>query len=264
MDLIEFRNRNDYFIARHPWELARFEVLASLLKPIIQNKETFNVIDIGCGDLFFIFKLSQRYPKVNFYGIDTAFNDEIISELKDITKKENIYLFKTLDEANLHLKKSPDLILLLDVIEHIQDDIGFLNSLSNNKAIGNKTFIAITVPAFQSLFSSHDHLLGHYRRYTNKTLSTAIRKANFEELNMGYFFFSLTIIRIIQFIKEKISKPDLIKKNTDLVDWNKGLHTTNFIKYILILDFRIYKFIKALTGLSLIGLSNYVICKKRV
>ncbi|MGZ4042407.1 MAG: class I SAM-dependent methyltransferase [Bacteroidia bacterium] len=265
MDLVEVSKRsNEKEMARHPWELARFEIVNSLLQGIIKNEEGFNVLDIGCGDIFFISKLSSLYPKASFYAIDIAFNDEIISKLKKVAEGKNIFLFKSLDEANLHLKKPADLVLLLDVVEHIEDDKGFLKSIHNNKAITNETNIIITVPAYQKLFCSHDHFLGHYRRYTNKSLLQTINESGFEKKKLGYFFTSLIVPRIAQVIKEKAIKPDLNKETTGLVEWDKGPGVTNFIKNILLLDFKFYKFINQITGLSLPGLSNYIICKKRV
>lgn len=262
MDLIEVKNRKEGVVARHPWELARFEIVNSLLKTIIKNEENFSILDIGCGDVFFISRLSDLYPKVHFYAIDIAFTDEIIAILSKEVEGKHIYLFKTLDEANVHLKKQADLVLLLDVVEHIEDDHAFLTGLYKNKAITKDTHIMITVPAFQRLFCSHDYFLGHYRRYTNKTLLQTIQNNGFEKVDLGYFFTSLIPPRIIQVIKEKIVKPDLSKETTGLVEWNKGAGITGFVKSVLLLDYKIYRLIRSVTGLSIIGLSNYVICKK--
>lgn len=262
MDLVEVKNRKEKVINRHPWELARFEIVTSLLKDKIRNNDDFNILDIGCGDVFFISKMADIYPKAHFYAIDIAFTDEIIALLKETVKGKNIYLFKTLDDANLHLKKDADLVLLLDVVEHIEDDKGFLSSLYNNKAITANTLIMITVPAYQNLFCSHDHFLGHYRRYTNTSLYQTIQSSGFDKVKIGYFFFSLIPPRILQVLKEKIIKPNLNTETTGLVEWNKGSGITNFIKGVLLFDFKIYKFIKSITGLSLPGLSNYIICKK--
>jgi len=121
----------------------------------------------------------------------------------------------------------------------------------------------ITVPAYQSLFCSHDHFLGHYRRYTNRSLKQTIEKAGFEKLKLGYFFFSLLMPRILQTLKERISKPDLSKSTTGLVEWGGGKGITSIIKGVLRLDHRITHGIKMLTGLSLPGLSNYILCKRR-
>lgn len=264
MDLVEVKNRKDKIVIRHPWELARFEIVNSLLQNVIRNEDDYNVLDIGCGDVFFISKMSDIYPKAHFYAIDIAFTDEIITILKESVKGKNIYLFKTLDDANLHLKKQADLVLLLDVVEHIEDDISFLKSLHDNPAITPRTNIMITVPAYQNLFCSHDNFLGHYRRYTNKSLLQTLQSTGFEKIQIGYFFFSLIPPRIIQVLKEKLIKPNLNVETTGLVEWNKGSGITNLIKGVLLLDFKIYKFIKSITGLSLPGLSNYILCKKHV
>ena len=180
MDLIEVKNRKSEIEIRHPWELARLEIVDKLLQKAIRNDENFNVLDIGCGDIYLISKLSDIYPKVNFYAIDIAFTEEIILKLKNDAGRRKIFLFKSLNEANIHIKGKADLVLLLDVIEHIGNDIDFLNDLHKNTSITNDTKILITVPAYQGLFCSHDHFLGHYRRYTNKSLIRTITETGFQ------------------------------------------------------------------------------------
>lgn len=262
MDLVEVKNRKKE-IARHPWELARFEIVRSLLHTHIRNEENYSILDIGCGDIFFISSLADYYPKVSFYAIDIAFTDEIMEQLKTTINGKNIFLFKTLDEAARHLKKPADLVLLLDVVEHIEKDVEFLSWLHGHSSISPETLFMITVPAYQSLFCSHDHFLGHYRRYTNRSLKRTIQTAGFRELKLGYFFFSLLLPRILQVFKEKIAKPDLTKSTTGLVEWNGGSGVTGFIRGVLQLDHKITHAIKAVTRISLPGLSNYILCKKQ-
>jgi len=262
MDLIEVKNRRTE-IARHPWELSRFEIVRSLLHSHIRNENDYTVLDIGCGDIFFISSLANYYPKVSFYAIDIAFTDEIMAQLKATIGSKNIYLFKTLDDAATHLKKPANLVLLLDVVEHIEKDVEFLNWLHGHKSISTDTLFMITVPAYQSLFCSHDHFLGHYRRYTNASLEAIIKKAGFQKTRIGYFFFSLLLPRILQTVKEKITKPDLKNSTTGLVEWNGGKALTNFIKGVLLLDHKVSNTVKAIFGRSLPGLSNYILCKKQ-
>jgi SAM-dependent methyltransferase len=263
VDLIEVKNRKNEISVRHPWELARLEVVNKLLKNVIRNENDFNVLDIGCGDIFFISRLSDLYPTINFYAIDIAFTDEIMEKLKQDIGKRKIHVFKTLDQATPFIKGTADLVLLLDVIEHIEDDKGFLRSLHQNSAVDNETSILITVPAYQSLFCSHDRFLGHYRRYTNRTLHRTIQETGFKKIALGYFFSSLIPPRILQVLKEKIMKPASDQQTTGLVEWNKGQGLTNLIKNFLMLDFAITNAIKKITGISVFGLSNYIICKKQ-
>lgn len=262
MDLTEVKQRKGGDIQRHPWELARFKVVNSLLSGVITNDKNYNVLDIGCGDIFFVSGMSELYPNIKFYAIDIAFTDEIIKNLQPQVQGKNIFLFKSLDEAAGHLQGQADLVLLLDVVEHIDDDLGFLKMLFNHPSVSPKTDIMITVPAYQSLFCSHDHFLGHYRRYTNQTLLDTIKSAGFRQHRIGYFFSSLIPPRILQVLTEKIRKKDFSKGTTGLVEWNKGTFISNLMKSFLTTDFYITSFLKKTTGINLPGLSNYIICKK--
>lgn len=264
MDLVEVKNRKNEITSRHPWELARFEIVNSLLQGIIKNEGNFNVLDIGCGDIFFVSKLSELYPKSTFYAIDIAFTDEIMTSYNEMIAGKNIYLFKSLEEASSKITGKANLVLLLDVVEHIEKDVQFLSDLNRNTVITDDTRIMITVPAYQNLFCTHDHFLGHYRRYNNKTLIKTIDESGFQKSKVGYFFLSLIFPRIILVIKEKIVRPDLNSGTTGLVEWNKGAGVTGVIKSILLLDFRVTNFIKKYTGITISGLSNYIICKRRV
>lgn len=263
MDLIEVKNRKSVITVRHPWEDARIEVVKKLLSNVFENRSDFNVLDIGCGDIYVISRLSESFPNINFYAIDIAFTPEIIEKLKREIGKKNIFLFSSMEEAALKAGIKADLVLLLDVVEHIEDDKLFLMNLSKSLLITNDSYIMITVPAFQSLFCSHDHFLGHYRRYTNRTLLDTLNKSGFNKIKLGYFFSILIPPRIIQVLKEKISKPNLNDHTTGLVEWNKGKLITGFIKGVLMFDFFVTNSIKRFTGLSIYGLSNYILCKKQ-
>jgi trans-aconitate methyltransferase len=265
MDLVEVEKRDKTAgsPARHPWELARLEVVNKLLQGHISNTENYTVLDIGCGDIFFIMGLSEIYPKTRFVAVDIAFTDAMIEKYKNQAAGKNILLFKSLEEAKAQLKDPVNMVLLLDVVEHIDDHIGFLKMLNAHPAIDQNTRIMITVPAYQSLFCSHDHFLGHFRRYNNSTLLETIQTTGFEKLKVGYFFSVLLPPRILQVFKEKIVKPNLNEHTTGLVEWNKGKGFTALVKNILLLDFGITNFIQKIIGLRLPGLSNYILCKKR-
>ena len=61
-----------------------------------------------------------------------------------------------------------DLVTLLDVIEHIEDDHGFLAEIADAMRPGAQ--LVVTVPALPQLWSPWDEELGHHRRYTKQTL----------------------------------------------------------------------------------------------
>lgn len=93
-----------------------------------------------------------------------------------------------------------DLLLLMDVLEHVDDDVKFIEASLAGAGAGAR--VLITVPAFQSLFSAHDRFLEHRRRYTIQSLETAARSAGLEIVSTRYFFASIlpivAVIRILQ------------------------------------------------------------------
>jgi SAM-dependent methyltransferase len=80
---------------------------------------------------------------------------------------------------------------LFDVIEHIEDDLGFLTALRTKLTPGGKLYL--TVPAFPGLWSFEDELAGHFRRYTKKTLCQLLYSADFDVDYCSYFFWFLPL-----------------------------------------------------------------------
>lgn len=73
-----------------------------------------------------------------------------------------------------------------DVIEHIEDDIGFLRHLKD--LLKPRGMLYLTAPAYNFLWSESDILAGHYRRYTLRALSTKLKTIGFEVAFATYFF----------------------------------------------------------------------------
>ena len=78
-----------------------------------------------------------------------------------------------------------DLIAVLDVVEHIEDDVAALSAMRERLAPGGKILIA--VPAHQWMWSAHDVVNHHHRRYSKATLTQAIRAAGLRPRKLGYF-----------------------------------------------------------------------------
>lgn len=265
MDIKEYQVKTDSKKMNHPWEEARFRVVYDILyKQIIskfENKEkaAINIFDIGCGDGYFLEKLAQKLPNAQCFAIDTAFDDIIIQEFEEKYKSSNIKFYKSIESIELQNVEA-DIVLLLDVIEHIEDDVLFLQSLNNSPFITKESRIVITVPAFQSLFCSHDIWLGHYRRYTVKMLKKHLLEAGFRSKRDGYFFFSLLIPRWLQVKKEKNKKIN-IDEVTGIGDWQGSLIKSKLIVAILYLDYLFSRFL-SFFRIKLIGLSCYSVCQK--
>jgi hypothetical protein len=83
-------------------------------------------------------------------------------------------------------ESAADLILLMDVLEHVDDDIGLLADYVGKVSPG--TLVLITVPAFQWLWSPHDDFLEHKRRYTVQQIEDVARRAGLDVQQGSYFF----------------------------------------------------------------------------
>lgn len=235
MDLIECKNTD---INRHPWELSRVECLIKEIKKYHNGK---NILDIGCGDSYFDYRLMDNIKDIDkFYGIDIYAEEEF---------KDGKYLVVN-DYKKLKNKKF-DTILMFDVLEHIEDDADFLENTVKHylKDTGK---VIVTVPAYQSLFSKHDEELKHYRRYNIKMIKETCKKSGFNIVNYHYFYASLVFVRIIT---------KLLNKDNKVNEWNKDdKHIlTKFMKGFLNLDYSICKKMNKLS----FGLSLFIVLEKK-
>ena len=115
-------------VRRHFWEITRLEFIKKLICRMGSAPKT--VMDIGCGDCFILKSLAESFPKSEFSGIDTALTEKMINSLNQKSGfPGNIVLERKLD---LNRKNKSDLILLLDVLEHIEDETVFLQEMTYN------------------------------------------------------------------------------------------------------------------------------------
>ena len=254
MDLIEAADVSPRH--RHPWELARLWVLRQLIARRVPIGAGSTVVDIGCGDGFVIGELARLFPDARFCGIDAAFTPESAAA-RERTLPQNVRLYQSLDA--MPATGAAALILLMDVLEHIQDDQAFLANLLARPIVGPSTQLIVTVPAYQSLFSAHDVFLKHFRRYTNRQLRDRLERAGLRVIDIGYFFASLLPLRILTVIKERLS-PAAGADATGLSDYGGGGVTTAVLSAVLKADAFGALLLRRI-GISVPGLSNYAICR---
>jgi len=263
MDLIETKQQKNS--DRHPWELARFEVITFLISRFMPDltHENLILLDVGCGDTFLLERLSRTYPQAELVGVDTAFDGPTYVFFKKKYADSNISVFRSLDEAGQHYgERKIQVVFLLDVLEHIEEQIHFLKSLQKHPGIDENTRFVITVPAYQALFSMHDVFLKHLRRYNNQNLKQILIQSGFTAEQAGYFFFSLFLVRSLQKLMELIKKPD-ISKMKGIGGHKKKKIIDSLYKNLLVFDFRVFYKMRKI-GINFPGLSNYVLCKKSV
>jgi SAM-dependent methyltransferase len=97
-----------------------------------------------------------------------------------------------------------DLSVCLDVIEHLDDDVGALRELRRVLAPGGS--LLVTVPAYQWLWSGHDEVNHHHRRYTRRSLQRVAEQAGWEQVRTTYFNSLLLPLAILLRVLDRFSR----------------------------------------------------------
>lgn len=240
---------------RHPWEMARARVVEALLTTSSSWRigPQSTVVDVGCGDAFLINRWSSRFPSACFSGIDTA-----LAEGDASRNKSSVKLFRSLAQAASIGKVSH--VLLLDVLEHVPDERRLLQEISASLSISAATVFVITVPAFRCLFTGHDISLGHYRRYSRKSLCRLLSMSGMVIDKSGYFFSLLLIPRLLRGIREKAFGCGTARNG---LIGGAGLHGAVgwLLEQFLVADYRCSAFLRC-CGFQTPGLSVFAVCRK--
>jgi SAM-dependent methyltransferase len=162
----------------HWWYRARRDILADYLARFGGLPAEARILEIGCGT-------GHSLPMLSRFGAVEAI--EIDPAARAIAAER---LGREVGDAPLPALTGVapgayDLIAVLDVVEHIEDDVAALAAMRERLAPGGK--ILITVPAHPWMWSAHDVVNHHHRRYTKATLRRAIGAAGLKPEKLGYF-----------------------------------------------------------------------------
>lgn len=192
MDLIERQVLDP--ARRHPWEVARARTYVALLERTGVLAGAARVLDAGAGDAFLATELRQALPHgAEVVCWDTNYSEDDLARLGagaglEVTAERPAGRF--------------DGILLLDVIEHVEDDRGFLADLVDG-SLAPAGWVLVGVPAYQALFSSHDEALRHHRRYAPRQLHRVLESAGLRVEGSGSLFHLLLPVRAAQVARER-------------------------------------------------------------
>jgi len=162
----------------HWWFVGRRRIVSALIERFAPAKRPLEILEVGCGTGSNI-EMLQHFGRVD--AIEPDDDARAFSEKRTGLTIKGGYLPDgvPLDDGRY------DLIVLLDVLEHIPDDRGALAGLATKLAPGGR--LLLTVPAMPSLWSGHDVAHHHQRRYTPKALEDVVRGAGFRVRHRTHF-----------------------------------------------------------------------------
>jgi SAM-dependent methyltransferase len=160
----------------HWWFRGRLAVILAALRRALPPRRV-RLLELGCGTGNVLAALSEFGEAV---GMDAH------SDLAAAARASG------LDVRIGHLPDDlgvapgwAEVVLLLDVIEHVDDDVATLSAARTG--VGEGGLVVVTVPAYRWLWSGHDEALGHRRRYTAVELRAAAERAGFRVVRVSYF-----------------------------------------------------------------------------
>jgi len=180
----------DMATSDHFWMVWRFERLTSFVRQKLLSFDDKKVFEIGCGSGTVIEQVRSKYGQ-DVDGCDL--NDFALKKIK--IGNNEIYCYNIFDQDE-SLDGKYDVIILFDVIEHIEDDIAFVNAcLFHLKSKGK---CIINVPAYMHLYSKYDKAVGHVRRYSKSMMKEKFNQINGENLQMQYWGVALYFLAILR------------------------------------------------------------------
>jgi len=163
---------------KHWWFVVKKAIILDTISRTRHPGAPVSTLDIGCGAGLMLDALAKRGPTC---GMDMS--DEAIRFSQEIFKG-------TIKKGSLpddvpYDAESFTLITALDVIEHVEEDVAALRRLKT--LLVHDGVAVITVPACMSLWSAHDVINEHKRRYTEKELVAKLTEAGFVIEQISYF-----------------------------------------------------------------------------
>jgi SAM-dependent methyltransferase len=180
---------------RHWWYRARREIISELIRREVRPPSNAAILEIGCGTGHNLAMLSG-FGRVD--GLELDEEARALSEKRLGRKVMSSPLPELGEVADRHY----DLIGAFDVIEHIEDDNSAIASIATKlKATGK---FVMTVPAHQWMWSAHDVVNHHKRRYSKETLRNLIDNSPLKLERIGYFNSLLFPLAVAERVSSKL------------------------------------------------------------
>jgi len=257
---MDLRERPAGSFVRHPWEVARAHFYTRLVAKRLPPAPT--VLDVGAGDGYLAGRLAEALPaRARVVCHDPNYTD---AELAKFSAESPALRFS---------REAPgerfDLVLLLDVLEHVASPEPFLASLVERN-LKPEGWLLVSVPAWAELFIRHDVMMGHHLRYRPRQLLEIVERAGLRTAEHGGVFLTLLLPRALQKLYElrrgvrsRPGDPYVPSPGDEYYagTWSAGPAATAAVTAILSVDAAVSAW-SALRGVRLPGLSTWAMCRR--
>jgi len=162
---------------KHWWFFGRRRIVFCLLEQYLPHENQLRILDVGCGT-------GATLKKLEEYGHATGV--DISEEAVKFCRLRGCRDVHKIDKQNLFFEDYAfDVVVALDVIEHISDDCAALSEYY--RVTKEDGILLLTVPAYDFLWGAHDEVNYHKRRYVGNELKDKVEKTGFAVEKLTYF-----------------------------------------------------------------------------
>lgn len=198
---------------------------AAALSKCLGSNRYASMLDIGAGSGFFSRYLLNKGSVTSVTCVDPNYSQEFSTKVNN----------RALEYRRTIEKSNAKLVLMMDVIEHVDNDSELVQKYSNMVPRG--TTVVISVPAFNILWSKHDTFLGHKRRYTRRALIKTVEATGLKVTHASYYFgFLLPIVAVTRIWARYFATTEKSQLQVHHPIINKILHT------ICLLELPLFRF----------------------
>ena len=219
------------------WFKARRKYILDILKNYPKNMA---VLDIGCSSGILLNELKDiGFEAGNLYGVDIS--EKAINNCR----ANGIANAFVMDAQDIQLDRKFDIIIASDCLEHLEDDRKALANWAD--LLKPNGILLVFVPAFKALWSEHDEVNMHFRRYVREDLEKKIKASGLEIEKSSYWnlflFFPVFLVRLLSRLQSK-------RKQNDAGDLIKPGIFNNVLFNLINFENKLLKYINFPIGVS--------------